>query len=109
MATCPWWGLQASTHQVLNKCLLSRECVQVSAGQVGCVFEAGAAFTWSGIGLHLDLSLLVPQGTGCPPHPPVALLQGAAPAQVMVGYRLLLNRLGAGPAHEHFLRATQVS
>lgn len=35
VATCPWWGLRASIHQVLNKCLLSRACVQVSAGQVG--------------------------------------------------------------------------
>lgn len=52
MASCPWLELQPSIHQVLNKCVLSREpmvCVGVHGVKLVMTVENGATFyttTW---------------------------------------------------------------
>lgn len=60
MATCPWLELQASTYQVLNKCLLNRVYTDVCRQIWLCLWKLEKLLHCLGQGLHMGLALLVP-------------------------------------------------
>lgn len=81
MISCPWLELQASIHQVLNKCVLSREPMVCRCPRSQAGHDCGK---WSNL-LHNDLgqslALLGTEGIGPLPHVFLWLLQGVFPAQ----------------------------